>query len=136
MSATPPDFEASQDDGPPEDYGLPDELILGVEDALAEGRVEAVERCLDPLHAADLADLLEALTKEERRLAVDILGAGLDAEALAYLDPWIREEVIDQLGPRNLARALMQLDSDDAFEVFEDLEEDFQRRILSALPLA
>ncbi|MDJ0944315.1 MAG: magnesium transporter [Kiloniellales bacterium] len=136
MSATPPEFEAPHEDGPPEDYGLPDELILGVEEALAEGRVEAVERRLEPLHAADLADLLEALTKEERRLAVDILGAGLDAEALAYLDPWIREEVIEQLGPRNLARGLMQLDSDDAFEVFEDLEEDFQRRILAALPLA
>ncbi len=136
MSATPPELEASLEDGPPEDYGLPDELILGVEDALAEGRVEAVERWLEPLHAADLADLLEALTKEERRLAVDILGAGFDAEAMAYLDPTIREEVIEQLGPRNLARGLMQLDSDDAFEVFEDLEEDFQRRILAALPLA
>ena len=136
MSATPPELEARLHDGPPEDYGLPDELILGVEDALAGGRVEEVERLLEPLHAADLADLLEALTKDERRLAVDILGAGLDAEALAYLDPTIREEVIEQLGPRNLARGLMQLDSDDAFEVFEDLEEEFQHRILAALPLA
>jgi len=136
MSATPPEFEALLDDGPPEDYGLPDELILGVEDALAEGRVEEVERWLEPLHAADLADLLEALTKDERRLTVDILGAGLEAETVAYLDPTIREEVIEQLGPRNLARGLMQLDSDDAFEVFEDLEGDFQHRILAALPLA
>jgi magnesium transporter len=136
MSATPPEFEALLDDGPPEDYGLPDELILGVEDALAEGRVEEVERWLEPLHAADLADLLEALTKDERRLTVDILGAGLEAETVAHLDPTIREEVIEQLGPRNLARGLMQLDSDDAFEVFEDLEGDFQHRILAALPLA
>ncbi len=136
MSATPPGPEPLLDEGPPEDYGLPDELILEVEQELAEGRVEAVERRLEPLHAADLADVLEALTKEERRLAVDILGAGLDAESLAYLDPWIREEVIEQLGARHLARALMQLDSDDAFEVFEDLEEDFQKRILAALPLA
>ncbi len=136
MSAAPPELEATLDDGPPEDYGLPDELILGVEEALAEGRVDEVERWLEPLHAADLADLLEALTKDERRLTVDILGAGLDAEALAYLDPTFREEVIEQLGPRNLARGLMQLDSDDAFEVFEDLEEEFQHRILAALPLA
>ncbi len=136
MSAAPPELEATLDDRPPEDYGLPDELILGVEEALAEGRVDEVERWLEPLHAADLADLLEALTKDERRLTVDILGAGLDAEALAYLDPTFREEVIEQLGPRNLARGLMQLDSDDAFEVFEDLEEEFQRRILAALPLA
>ena len=136
MGAAPPELEATLDDGPPEDYGLPDELILGVEEALAEGRVDEVERWLEPLHAADLADLLEALTKDERRLTVDILGAGLDAEALAYLDPTFREEVIEQLGPRNLARGLMQLDSDDAFEVFEDLEEEFQHRILAALPLA
>ena len=136
MGAAPPELEATLDDGPPEDYGLPDELILGVEEALAGGRVDEVERWLEPLHAADLADLLEALTKDERRLTVDILGAGLDAEALAYLDPTFREEVIEQLGPRNLARGLMQLDSDDAFEVFEDLEEEFQHRILAALPLA
>ena len=139
MSATPPDFdvrEAAAQEPPPEDYGLPDELILGVEQALAEGRVEAVEHMLEPLHAADLADLIETLTKDERQLAVGILGPALDAETITYLDPSIREEVIELIGPRNLARGLMQLDSDDAFEVFEDLEEEFQHRILAALPLA
>ena len=29
---------------------------------------------LEPLHAADLADLIETLTKDERQLAVEILG--------------------------------------------------------------
>ena len=139
MTATPPEAEAraaSPEELPPEDYGLPDELIQGVELALAEGRVEDVERMLEPLHAADLADLIELLTKDERRLAVDILGPSLDAETLTYLDPSFREEVIEQIGPRNLARGLIQLDSDDAFEVFEDLEEEFQHRILAALPQA
>ena len=55
---------------------------------------------------------------------------------IAYLDPAVREEAIEQLGPRGLARALSALDSDDAVEIFEDLDEEFQSRILATLPKA
>ena len=119
-----------------EDYGLSAELIHAIEDALEAGRGEAVLARTAELHEADLADLLESLTHDERRQLVEVLGGAFDPEVLPYLDAAVREEVIDQLGPQRLARLLSALHSDDAVEVFEDLDEEFQHRILTALPQA
>lgn len=46
----------------------------------------------------------------------------------------MREEVIELMGPDLLARALSQLDPDDAVGVFADLDEEAQSRILARLP--
>jgi magnesium transporter len=120
----------------PEDAGLPDETIDAVRDALEAGEVEQVEALIASLHPADVADILEICTGEERKLLTTILGAHIDPEILSHLEPTVREDVIEELGPENLARVLMDLDSDDAVEIFEDLEEDAQSRILAALPFA
>ncbi len=79
---------------------------------------------------------MEYLSKDELRLVVDGLWSVIDSDVLTYLDAAVREEVIDLLGPKELARAVSELDSDDAVEVFEDLDEEAQHRILSRLPRA
>ena len=140
MSETPQD-RREPDEAPAEavveeDYSLAPELIYEVEEALERNDLEKVQGLLEPLHVADAADLLEYLTKDERRLVVEAFWSFLDSEVLVYLDPAIREEVIDQIGPTGLARALSALDSDDAVEIFEDLDEEAQHRILTGLPRA
>lgn len=119
-----------------EDYVVSAELVYAVGDALDEDRGDDALALIRELHAADTADLLERLGREERLKLVDLLGEAFDPEALPDLDASVREEVIDQLGPERLARLLSALDSDDAVEVFEDLDEEFQHRILTALPQA
>lgn len=122
--------------GDTEEPGLSVELVFAVQEALAEERVAQVEELVGELHEADAADLLESLNREDRKLLVELLGATFDPEILPYLDESVREEVIEWLGPTGLARAVSELDSDDAVEVFEDLDEEFQHRILSQLPQA
>ncbi len=119
---------------PDENVALPDEFIYAVEQALEEDDRERFLGFIESLHVADLADLLEYLTRDQRAKAVEILTPDLDPEVLTYLDPSIREEMIEQIGPQELARALSALESDDAVDVFEDLDEGFQKWILAALP--
>ena len=135
----PPPSEAGANPGDPlappdENVALPDELIYAVEQALEEDDRERFLGFVEGLHVADLADLLEYLTRDQRAKAVETLQPELDPEILTYLDAGIREEVIEQIGPRGLARALSALESDDAVDVFEDLDEAFQKQILAALP--
>ncbi len=138
MTEPPPSEAATNPEhplaAPDENVALPDELIYAVEEALEEDDRERFLGFIDSLHVADLADLLESLTRDLRAKAVDILQPALEPEVLTYLDAGIREEVIEQIGPRGLARALSALESDDAVDVFEDLDEAFQKRILAALP--
>ena len=128
----PPEAETPSEEA----FTVSDELIEAVEEALERGDTPAVKAVIEPLHVADVADLLEYLAKDERQATVELLGRELDPEVLTYLAPSIREEVIDLIGPKGLARALSELDSDDAVEIFKDLDEEFQYRILSALPKA
>ena len=148
MSERPPEWseETPPDAGSPETgsdetageetYALSSELIYAVEDALEAGETVEVSALLQPLHPADVADLLEYLTKDERRLALDIQWPFMEPTVLSYLDPLVREEVIEQIGPKAFARALSELDSDDGVEIFEDLDEEVQHRILASLPRA
>jgi len=121
-------------------FALTDEFIRRVSEALAEEREEErrerVRALAGDLYPADQADLLEALAPDERERLVQLLGGELEAETLAYLDPAVREEVIEDLGIDRLALMLSELESDDAVELFADLDEEVQRRILSGLPAA
>jgi magnesium transporter len=127
-----------QPPGPESDdtYGLSDTLVSAVDEALDAGDAARVGELVGELHAADIADLLESLGYDERLQLVDVLKPRFDPEILVHLVASVREDVIEHLGPERLARLLSDLDSDDAVDVFEDLEEEFQHRILTALPLA
>ncbi len=117
-------------------YGVSDEELRRVREALEGNRVAEIEAIAEDLHAADLADLIERLDEEERRLLVGIVRHILDPETLAYLDETVREEVMEILGPTEVAQAITELDSDDAVELLEDLSEEDKQRILASLPPA
>jgi len=127
----PPEAEPAEEE---ELYGLSEEDLRRVREALETNQVAEIEAIAERLHAADVADLLERLTSEERRSVVGIIRGTLDPEMLTYLDETVREEVIEILGPRDVAQAITELDSDDAVELLEDLDEDEKQRILASLP--
>ncbi len=104
--------------------------------ALDRGDARVVKELLAPLHAADLADLLELVRTRERRGLLDLLGDELDPEVLSELDPEVRAQVIKQLDTAVVAHAIEEMESDDAVFVLEDLGEDQQREILDHLPEA
>jgi magnesium transporter len=139
MSQTPPerdDSEAWLPEVQPEAYGISADLVRVVSEALAKGDHAEVRSLAADLHEADLADLLENLDREERAQFVKALGAGFDLEVLTYLDASVRDEIIEALEPQHIALSLSDLDSDDAVDIIEDLDEEAQQRVLAALPRA
>ena len=88
---------------------------------------------LEPLHAADIADLLEQIDPFDRRRLIALYGAEFDGEILSELQDSIREEVLRYLSPEVLAEAVRGLDSDDVVDLIEDLEDHEQDAILEVL---
>jgi magnesium transporter len=115
-------------------YGLTPNVVQAVREALDAHDAERLRRLVKPLHYADVADLLERLSAEQRHLAVDAIRADMTPEVLTELDEAVREEVVDQLGIREVAAAVTEMDTDDAVEVIEYLEKDVQQQVLQALP--
>ncbi len=118
------------------DYRLNDDLFDQVEAAVDAGDVTALEHLLEPLHPADIADLLEQLNSATRQKLVALQSGRVgdfDGEILSELDEGLREEVVDALAPEVLADAVRDLETDDVVDLIEDLDEDQQEAVLDAL---
>jgi magnesium transporter len=88
---------------------------------------------MEPLHPADIADLLEQINAFDRMRLIKLYGKEFDGDILSELDESIREEVIGLLAPDVLADAVRELESDDVVDLLEDLNEPQQEAILDAL---
>ena len=88
---------------------------------------------MEPLHAADIADLLEQISEYDRTRLIRLYDREFDGEILSELDEAIRDEVIAILTPQVLTQAVREMDSDDVVDLIEDLETPQQEAILGAL---
>ncbi|PKP84043.1 MAG: magnesium transporter [Alphaproteobacteria bacterium HGW-Alphaproteobacteria-2] len=116
-----------------ENYALDAQMLERILDALEDESHEGLAELLEPLHAADIADLLEQISPGNRRALLALWPAGIDGDVLSELDEGLREEVIEYLPPEVLAEAVRELDSDDVVDLVEDLEPEQQGAILGAL---
>ena len=114
-------------------YDLDPEVVAEVLEAVEEGNADRVSELLEPLHAADIADILEQIGHADRRAFIALLPDWIDGDILSELDEAIREEVIEYLPPEVLAEAVRDLESDDVVNLLEDLEGPQQELILDAL---
>lgn len=119
-----------QDEG---SYGLDKRSVSAILYAVDVGDSDQLKEQMEPLHAADIADLLEQLNTFDRRRLVQLYDQEFDGEILSELDESIREEVIAVLKPDVLAEAVREMDSDDVVDLVEDLDEPQQEAILEAL---
>ena len=111
-------------------YGVSPDLVRTAREALEAHQGHVVRELVAGLHAADVADLLEQLTGEEREQFLAFSKEEIEAETLTHLDEDVREEVIEALGPQEVAQAVGELDSDDALDLLEDLDEAAKQGIL------
>ncbi|MEG3154240.1 magnesium transporter [Sphingomonas sp. RB1R13] len=102
-------------------------------DAVEAGDNETARALVEPLHPADIADLIELAQADEREGLVAALAGIVDADVIAELNDHVRELLIDEMEPQQVADLVGQLDTDDAVALIEDLEDDEQRAVLRAM---
>ena len=107
--------------------------VLDVRAAVEHEDVTRLHMLLDPLHPADIADLLEQVSDGLRSRLLHMWKGGIVGDVLSELDESIREDIIDGLNATELADAVRDLDSDDVVDLLEDLDEPQQEAILDAL---
>jgi magnesium transporter len=97
------------------------------------GTACASKALLDPLHPADIADLLEQIGAGERREVLLLMPKVITGEVLSDITEGLREEIIAFLPREQLAEAVRELESDDVVDLLEDLGEPQQEAVLEAL---
>lgn len=122
-------FESGFDTG----YTLDRKTLAQIMFAIETEDRTALAQLMEPLHQADIADLLEQINSFDRMRLIRLYGREFDGEILSELDEALREEVIGILHPEVLADAVRELDSDDVVDLLEDLDAPQQEAILGAL---
>ncbi|MCR8546530.1 magnesium transporter [Salipiger sp. P9] len=114
-------------------YSLQRKDVAAILYAVDVGDREKLVELMEPLHAADIADMLEQINAFDRMRLIKLYDKEFDGEILSELDESIREEVIRALHPAVLAEAVRELESDDVVDLLEDLDEAQQEAILEVL---
>ncbi|MDJ1016313.1 MAG: magnesium transporter, partial [Paracoccaceae bacterium] len=118
-----------------DDYALRNEVVIAVLDAATAGHRDDLIGLLEPMHPADIADLLEQVGEDNRSLILGLAGDYIDGGILTEIDEDIRDEVIEALDPQVLAEAVRELESDDVVDLLEDLDEPQQAAIIEHLDM-
>ena len=109
------------------------EVIDQIRDAIDAEQQSRLDELLEPMHAADIADVIENLSTSRRRQFLTLWSGEIDGDILSEIDESIRDEVIEQLPKSVLAEAVREMDSDDIVDLVEEMEAPERHEILSAL---
>jgi len=130
IAAAPPVDSASPVD---EEDRLRPAFVDKVLDAVDAGDDETARRLVEPLHPADIADLIELAARDEREGLVKALAGIVSPDVLAEMNEYVREDLLDELEPQQLADIAGQLETDDAVALIEDLDRAEQQAVLRAM---
>ncbi|MBI5281876.1 MAG: magnesium transporter [Candidatus Solibacter usitatus] len=88
---------------------------------------------LEKMHPADLADIVEELSPEDREAIFEAIDTETAAEALSEMEPEIQAQIIESLETEKAADILEEMDPDEAADVLGDLEEATSEEILEEM---
>ena len=92
------------------------------------------EELLDKLsdyHDNDIAEALDSLTASERKRLYSVLGVQRIAQIFAYLDD--AEPYFKEISLENAAKVVSEMDSDDAVDALEDMDDRTKHQIVNML---
>ena len=115
-------------------YGVNTELVRAVESALDDDQTATVLALLEPLPPADIADLAIVLGREDRRRLLIALGDDLNPDTLIDLDGQVLADLLAVMSPHAVARAIPELDTDEAVHLLEEMDEARREQVLARVP--
>ena len=126
-------FDGPEPAGDEDDFTPSRALLDQIHEAIDEGDAARLDVLLEPMHAADIADVIENLSPPRRRAFMSLWSGEIDGDILSEIDESIRDEIVELLPKSVLAEAVREMDSDDIVELIEELDEAEQQKVLEAL---
>jgi flagellar motility protein MotE (MotC chaperone)/sporulation protein YlmC with PRC-barrel domain len=96
-------------------------------------RLNISTRLLEGMHPADLADLVEELSPEDRGAIFSSMDSEAAAEALTEVDPDIQTSILESLDTETAADIIEEMEPHEAADVLGDLEEETSEEILEEM---
>jgi magnesium transporter len=96
-------------------------------------RLNISNRLLEHMHPADLADIVEELSPQDREAIFENIDSEVAAEALSEVDPDIQASILESLETEKAAEIVEEMAPDEAADVLAELEEETSEEILEEM---
>jgi magnesium transporter len=90
-------------------------------------------RLLEDMHPADLADIVEDLSPDDREAIFENIDSEVAADALTEVDPDIQASILESLETEKAAEIVEEMAPDEAADVLSELHEDTSKEILDEM---
>ncbi len=108
-------------------------LVEEVKDIIERADHKALQRLIDEMRAADLADLIEYLQPDERLVIFNSLESEGAGEVLIEIESPVQGRLIKELDNQAISEIVQELDSDDAADLVGDLPAERAREIIETV---
>jgi CBS domain-containing protein len=96
-------------------------------------RLNISHQRLESLHPADLADIVEELSPEERGAIFEAIDSEVAADALSEVEPKMQASILESLETEKAAEIIEEMAPDQAADVLAELEEETSEEILEEM---
>src|SRR6185369_6196946 len=96
-------------------------------------RLNISDDLLEKMHPADLADIVEELSPDDRQAIFENINSEAAAEALSEVDPVIQASILESLDSEIAADIVEEMSPDQAADVLGDLDEKASEEILEEM---
>ena len=112
---------------------IPWHLVEPLESAAGSMRLTIPHQKLALLHPADIADIVEEMTVDERRTVFEQLDVETAAEALSEVEPEMQVAIVGDLDEERAADILEEMDPDAAADLLADLSEERREELIELM---
>ncbi|MBW2004604.1 MAG: magnesium transporter [Deltaproteobacteria bacterium] len=105
-------------------------LLDNIRNMIQEQAYSDMERLIEDLHPADLADLVEHLESDERLKVINLLTPERAGEVLIETSSPIQESLANELDDQTISHILNELNSDDATDIVNYLPRERAQEII------
>ena len=112
------------------------QLLRQIEALLESEDKSALRELLSDQRSSDIAEVVELVDNEQRRIIFDAMDEPTSAEVLEKVDEATRAELFELLEDEELSSILSELDPDDAADVLSELPEEERAALLESIPPA
>jgi sporulation protein YlmC with PRC-barrel domain/CBS domain-containing protein len=96
-------------------------------------RLNISNKLLEEMHPADLADIVEELSPDDREAIFETIDSEVAADALSEVDPDIQASILESLETEKAAEIVEEMAPDEAADLLAELEEETSREILEEM---
>lgn len=113
-------------------FELSKKYIEHIQSLIEEQSVVKLKEELTEIHAADIAEIFEAIELEQAHFLHNIIEDEKSADILMELEDDLRDQLLGNLSPKEIAEEVLEnLESDDAADIVSELPQEVKEEVLS-----